>query len=230
MRDVELPGDPPIRVTLRRSGRAKRYGLRVSRLDGRVTLTVPSRGSERAALAFLREKELWVRDQVAQLVTAQSVEIGDRIPLEGRPARLVRTEARRGGLVGDFIEVPERVAAPGAYVAGLLKAEARERLTEASLDYAAQVGRQVSGITLKDTRSRWGSCSSAGRLMYSWRLIMAPPEVLDYVAAHEVSHLVEMNHSAAYWQVVAEICPDYARHRAWLRQEGAGLHRYRFKD
>lgn len=230
MRDVELEGEPPIQVALRRSGRAKRYGLRVSRLDGRVTLTVPTRGSEREALAFLCEKESWVRAQVAQLVVAQSVGIGDRIPVEGRPARLVRTEARRGGLVGDFIEVPERVAAPGAYVAGLLKAEARERLTEASLDYAAQVGRKVSGITLKDTRSRWGSCSSAGRLMYSWRLIMAPPEVLDYVAAHEVAHLVEMNHSAAYWRVVAEICPDYARHRAWLRQEGAGLHRYRFKD
>lgn len=229
MTEYELPGDPPIAIRVSRSGRAKRYGLRVSRLDGRVTLTVPRGGSERAALAFLRDHEAWLRAQLSAQIVPEPVTLGSRIPVEGRLAHVVPTDARRGGLAGDLIEVPARAPAPGAYVAGLLKAEARVRLTAASEAYAAQVGRRVSGVSLKDTRSRWGSCSSAGRLMYSWRLIMAPAEVLDYVAAHEVAHLVEMNHSQAYWRVVAGLCPDFARHRDWLKREGAALHRYRFK-
>jgi predicted metal-dependent hydrolase len=230
MSEYELPGSPPIPVRLKRSARARRYGLRISRLDGRVTLTVPQAGTERAALKFLREQEGWLRTQLARQLPSEVVGFGTRLPVEGRLARVVPTDARRGGLVGDFIEVPERASAPGAYVAGVLKSHAQIRLAAASRHYADRVGRGFSGISLRDTRSRWGSCSSAGRLMYSWRLVMAPPEVLDYVAAHEVAHLVEMNHSAAYWRVVARICPDYAAHRDWLRQEGAALHRFRFKD
>jgi hypothetical protein len=90
------------------------------------------------------------------------------------------------------------------------------------------LGRPYTRITLRDTRSRWGSCASSGALSYSWRLIMAPPEVLDYVAAHEVAHLAEMNHSAAYWAGVARLLPGYEAPRQWLRAHGAGLHRYRF--
>jgi predicted metal-dependent hydrolase len=92
------------------------------------------------------------------------------------------------------------------------------------------VGRSYTSLALRDTRSRWGSCSPDGRLMYSWRLIMAPPQVLDYVAAHEVAHLVELNHSPAYWRVVTGICPDWKRHRDWLRTHGSSLHRLRFQD
>jgi predicted metal-dependent hydrolase len=81
---------------------------------------------------------------------------------------------------------------------------------------------------MRDTRSRWGSCSSQGTLMYSWRLIMAPPEVLRYVAAHEVAHLAEMNHSPAFWQVVQTLYGAHHRERGWLREHGASLHKYRF--
>jgi predicted metal-dependent hydrolase len=90
------------------------------------------------------------------------------------------------------------------------------------------LGRRFSRLSLRDTRSRWGSCSSRGGLSYSWRLILAPPDVLDYVAAHEVAHLAEMNHSPAFWALVARLCPGYQAPRGWLRREGAGLHRYRF--
>ena len=83
-------------------------------------------------------------------------------------------------------------------------------------------------LTLRDTRSRWGSCSTDGNLMFSWRLILAPRQVLDYVAAHEVAHLVHMDHSSRFWGVVADLCPDYAAPRGWLRREGHGLHRFRF--
>ena len=152
------------------------------------------------------------------------------MPVEGRLARVLAVPGRRGALAGDIIEVPEHASAPGTYVEGLLKAHARDRLAQATERYARQVDRPFSRITLRDTRSRWGSCSAAGSLMYSWRLIMAPPDVLDYVAAHEVAHLREMNHSARFWGLVKKVCPEYNRHRDWLRSEGAGLHRYRFRD
>jgi predicted metal-dependent hydrolase len=96
------------------------------------------------------------------------------------------------------------------------------RPAEAACDrHAAALGRQPRALSLRDTRSRWGSCTHDGRLMFSWRLAMAPPEVLDYVAAHEVAHLAHMDHSPAFWAATARLMPDYARHRAWLRAHGA---------
>ena len=117
-----------------------------------------------------------------------------------------------------------------ASVKAFLRTRARDALVAASDRYAGLIGRQYSRLTLRDTRSRWGSCSSTGALMYSWRLIMAPPEVLDYVAAHEVAHLAQMNHGPAFWALVEELMPDYAPRRAWLRDHGDRLHALRFDD
>ena len=111
----------------------------------------------------------------------------------------------------------------------LLKELARERLATSARRHSRAVGREFRQLTLKDTRSRWGSCSAEGNLMFSWRLILAPPSVLDYVVAHEVAHLRHMDHSRAFWNVVRKVCPEYQAPRNWLRREGAGLHRYRFR-
>ena len=116
----------------------------------------------------------------------------------------------------------------GLRAGAFLKHLARDRLTAASDRYATQIGCRYTRVTLRDTRSRWGSCTADGGLMYSWRLIMAPPEVLDYVAAHEVAHLAEMNHSPAFWAVVARLMPGYAARRRWLKQHGQSLHAHRF--
>ena len=94
--------------------------------------------------------------------------------------------------------------------------------------YAAQVDRPVTAVSLRDTRSRWGSCTSEGKLMLSWRLVFAPPKVFDYVIAHEVAHLVEMNHSRAFWAIVEGLRPDYRDAKDWLKSDGPDLHRYRF--
>jgi predicted metal-dependent hydrolase len=126
--------------------------------------------------------------------------------------------------------VPEDKDRLGRSIQAFLRTLARDRLAAASDRYAAALGRPYGKITLRDTRSRWGSCTSQGDLMYSWRLIMAPPAVLDYVAAHEVAHLERMDHSPAFWNIVARLCPDHARHRDWLRTEGTALHRVRFGD
>lgn len=227
-----LPGSPPVEVHLKRSSRARRFSLRVSRLDGRVTLSIPTRAREAEAMDFLRGNEGWLRQTLSALPEAalRPVGLGSVIPVEGRPLELVPGAGRALRVEGDRLLVPGDPGRVGPRVAAWLKVLARDRLAEASTRYADQVGRRYSQLALRDTRSRWGSCSPDGRLMYSWRLIMAPPAVLDYVAAHEVAHLVELNHSPAYWRVVTGICPDWKLHRGWLHAEGQTLHRLRFQD
>lgn len=224
-----LIGNPPIEISLRRSARAKRLSLRVSRLDGRVTLTLPQRAAEAEGIRFLQSKEAWLRTNLDGLAPVRSVAIGQDILLRGNPVPIVQGQGRR------LVITDHQIAVPGPQDVGRkIKAQlrhlARDALAEASDRYAAALGRPYTRLSIRDTRSRWGSCSSQGVLMYSWRLIMAPPPVLDYVAAHEVAHLVEMNHSAAFWDVVARICPDYETHRHWLRAHGDTLHRVAFDD
>ena len=223
-----LPGNPPVELTLRRSARARRISLRVSRLDGRVTLTLPRGVAEREALDFARSKQGWLRTQLAARPDSVQIAPGAEIPVEGRVLPVVSGTGRRVTLAGDRITVPGPVETTGPRLQAWLKGLARDRLARASDRHARALGRPYARLTLRDTRSRWGSCSSNGGLMYSWRLVMAPPEVLDYVAAHEVAHLQEMNHSAAFWAVVARLCPDYQGPRRWLRDHGSDLHRFRF--
>jgi hypothetical protein len=111
-------------------------------------------------------------------------------------------------------------------VRDFLKREAKSDLEAASRRAAAALGIAVKRVSIRDQSSRWGSCSTTGVLSYSWRLVLAPPFVLDYLAAHEVAHLIEMNHSRRFWRVVERICPDLARAKAWLDANGTSLHRY----
>jgi predicted metal-dependent hydrolase len=227
-----LPGSPPVEVHLKRSSRARRFSLRVSRLDGKVTLSMPLRAREGEALAFLKGNEDWLRQTLSAMPapSLQAVGHGAVIPVEGRGLTLTPATGRGVRVDGDRLLVPGDPATAGPRVAAWLKVLARDRLATASTRYAGLVGRRYTSLAIRDTRSRWGSCSPDGRLMYSWRLILAPPQVLDYVAAHEVAHLVELNHSPAYWQVVTGICPDWKRHRDWLKANGQTLHAFRFQD
>jgi len=227
-----LPGSPPLDVHLKRSARARRFSLRVSRLDGKVTLSIPARAGEAEAMAFLRGQEGWLRATLGAMPESavERAGIGSVITVEGRALTLLQSSGRAVRVEGDALLVPGDPVQAGARVAAWLKVLARDRLALASEHYAGLLGRRYTRLTLRDTRSRWGSCSPDGALMYSWRLIMAPPSVLDYVAAHEAAHLVEMNHSAAYWAVVSRIYPNWKRERVWLHAQGQSLHRLRFGD
>jgi len=228
---VLLSGDPPIELELRASARARRFSLRVSRLDGRVTLTLPRGASRRQALAFAEEKADWIRNHIAQHPGELQPMPGGTLPFRGASLPIVAAPGRAVRLEADHIAVPARDAGrTPARLAAFLKHHARLALVEASGRHAATLGRTHGRVTLRDTRSRWGSCSAQGDLMYSWRLVMAPPEVLDYVAAHEVAHLAEMNHSPAFWAHVGRLYPGYDAPRRWLRSNAQNLHRYRFKD
>lgn len=228
MARATLPGNPPIEVLLRPSGRARRLSLRVSGIDGRVTVSYPARSGERQAMDFAREKADWIRNQLARRPDIVTVAPGMKVPVEGRELPVVAAPGRSARIEDGCILAPEGRA--GAAVAALLKALARDRLVAASDRHAETLGREFGRITLRDVRSRWGSCSARGDLMYSWRLVMAPPEVLDYVAAHEVAHLRHMHHGAEFWAEVHRLYGDHRAARGWLRREGARLHRFRFGD
>nr|WP_246849500.1 SprT family zinc-dependent metalloprotease [Rubellimicrobium arenae] len=227
VQDHILPGDPPVAVSLRRSARARRLSLRISGTDGRVTLTLPLRARLGDGLAFLREREGWLRDHLAQAPTLILPAFGRTIPFEGRDLLLCPGEGNRIAIDGDRLLVPSGGDRLAARLSAFLRAAARDRLAAACDRHARSIGRSYTRLTLRDTRSRWGSCTADGHLMFSWRLVLAPPEVLDYVAAHEVAHLARMDHSPAFWTLVEGICPDFERHRDWLRVEGIGLHRLR---
>ncbi|MEI4484929.1 SprT family zinc-dependent metalloprotease [Frigidibacter sp. MR17.14] len=223
-------------VSLRRSARARRFSLRVSQIDGRISLTLPARAREAEALRFAREHEGWIRAALLRMgfdpeaPAAETVRFGDRVLFEGRSLTLTPAPLRTARVEDGALLLPADPERMPARLAAFLKLAARDRLTRASDRHAAALGRRYARITLRDTRSRWGSCAQDGALMYSWRLIMAPAEVLDYVAAHECAHLVEMNHSQAFWDLVERLDPDWRRHRAWLRTEGNALHKLRLSS
>lgn len=224
-------GPEELEITLRRSAQARRLSLRVSGLDGTVTLTLPPRVAAAEGLAFARERADWIAQALARVPQVARVAPGAALPVEGALRRVDPAPGRGPVRLGaDTLMVPGDPAQAGARVAAFLKALARDRLAAAVDRHAGALGRAPTGLTLRDTRSRWGSCTAAGGLMFNWRLVMAPPAVLDYVAAHEVAHLAEMNHSPRYWAVVARLLPGYEAPRRWLKAHGSALHGWRFTD
>ncbi|MEM1299336.1 MAG: M48 family metallopeptidase [Pseudomonadota bacterium] len=226
--DIQLQ-DPPCRVRLVVNARARRFTLRLDPAGDGAILTHPPRVPRRDCESFLSRHSDWLRRALEKAGPVIAVAPGVQIPIDGRMRTVSHQSGRRAPeLADDEITLYGR-GAIGPKLTAFLKNRARDRLAPAAKAYAEQLGRKVSRVSLRDTRSRWGSCSSTGALSFSWRLAMAPVEVQDYVAAHEAAHLVEMNHSDRYWAVVERIMPDWKPHRAWLRTEGRKLHSYRFE-
>lgn len=226
---VEI-GDPPISVKLSRHARAKRMTLRISSVDGGAKLTLPKRGSLRAATRFLLAQEDWLRRHIEKTPDRVVIAPGVEILLQNEPFLLEPSARARARVV----IAPGKIFLPtgrpaGKALEGFIKARARNVITNLVERDAAALDAGFGKISLRDPRSRWGSCNSDGNLMFSWRLMLAPPEVLRYVVAHEVAHLREMNHAPAFWAEVAALMPDYPAPRRWLRQHGGALHRFDFK-
>lgn len=217
---MRFVGSPPISVKLRRTARARRMTLRLSRLDGQATLTVPQRISDRTISEFLSDKETWLRQQLEQTPDRIVPMVGVNVLYKGAPHTL--TKGQKIQVLDGQISVPE--IATTTRLRAFFKLQARDTIVPLVDTYTTKLNRHCNRLTLRDTRSRWGSCSQDGNLMFSWRLIMAPPAVLEYVVVHEVSHLVELNHSAAYWDVVESLMPNYRAHKNWLRENGTKLH------
>lgn len=226
-------GGRSFRIAVKRVGQARRFTLKVRAATLDAVITMPARGSMRAARDFATRHAEWVGDRLDRLPRKVPFEVGSTVPLRGVEATVVRRPSLRAAawIEGDggprpLICVSGTPDQQRARVLDLLRREAR-RDFEAAVDrHAAAVGKSVASVNLRDTRSRWGSCTARGALNFSWRLVMAPPFVLDYLAAHEVAHLVHMDHSPAYWAVAGRLAPDLAAAEAWLKANGAGLHRF----
>jgi len=222
-------GTPPITVELRRNAGAKRMTLRVSAVDGVARLSLPKRGSLKAAKQFLTEQEAWLHGHIGNTPARVLIAEGLTISLYGESFLLKTHSKSRVTLAPDTLFLPDTRPA-GQALEGFIKARAKSVITNLAEADSANLGIPFSKISLRDPRSRWGSCNTDGNLMFSWRLMLAPPEVLRYVVAHEVAHLREMNHSGAFWAEVAGLMPDYAAPRRWLKSNGGQLHRFDFKN
>ena len=195
-----------------------------------LKVTVPPGTHEHEIDGFLQRNRAWAAARLSRLPEVTKIRDGAIIPLRGTPHRIMHSDIGCGivsvGMEDDgpVIRVFGDPKFAGRKVADFLKRQARQDLTKAVNLHAKALRVKPKSITLRDTTSRWGSCSSSGALNFSWRIIFAPPEVLDYLAAHEVAHLREMNHSDRFWDLVEQICPDMEAYKSWLRAHGTKLH------
>ena len=221
---LSLPGGPA-RVQWRRSRRARRISLRIDPRGGAVVVTLPPRTGRNAGMALLMSHAEWVARRLAALPGPVAFTDGALVPLHGVEHRVRHSPALRAGVraAGGEILVSGDAAFLPRRLGDFLRAEARRTLAALVADKAAAAGLRPGRLTVKDTRSRWGSCAANCNLAFSWRLVMAPAYVQDYVAAHEVAHLRHMNHGARFWALVAQLTPHSDAAIAWLRTHGPKL-------
>jgi predicted metal-dependent hydrolase len=219
-------------VALKRLTSARRFTLRVRGATRDVVLTMPARSSLKSAREFAERHAAWIGARLARLPRPVTFEPNSAAPLRGIDHRIVHRPGARGVVwlerdeAGPTICVAGDLAHVARRVADFLKREARRDLETAVARYSKALDVEARRITLRDTTSRWGSCSSTGALNFSWRLILAPSFVLDYLAAHEVAHFVHMNHSPAFWKITKRLFPETDRAEEWLKNHGADLHRF----
>ncbi|KWT70913.1 Zinc metalloprotease [Hyphomicrobium sulfonivorans] len=221
-------------VEVRRHPGARRLTLRVSRTRRAVIVTMPVQCDLGEAGTFLNRNIEWVRERLSSIPQPVPFAHGALVPLRGEYHSLVFTGQRA---VGGVVQVVQGPTMPELHVAGQvehaprrlrdwLSGEARRDLDERVQVHTRALGLAAKRIAIRDQATRWGSCSTTGVLSFSWRLILAPTRVLDYVAAHEVAHLAEMNHGPKFWALVEQLIPAMKEDKRWLQVYGLDLHRY----
>jgi len=221
--------DPSGHVSIRVSSRARRIALRVDAAERKVELVLPPGVPTSQGLRFLAAKRGWIAARLAALPQPVPFAEGVIVPVLGIPHRIRREDAAaappvamRNGEIrvgGDPVHVERRVR-------DHLVAMARSEFARRARPLAARIGRKVTRVNVRDTKSRWGSCSGQGNLSFSWRLIFAPEWVIDYVVAHEVAHLAEMNHGPRFWRLVESLSSESTAARIWLKRHRSRLFSY----
>jgi len=220
--------DRAVEVEWRRSARARRVTLRIDPAAGTVVVTLPMRTGRSQGLALLCAHGEWVAARLAALSPRVPFADGAIVPLLGRPHTI---RHRPGAVGGVWVEEGEiHVSGEAGFlprrVTAWLRQHAKAEIAPRALFHAGRIGRRVARISIKDQRSRWASCAPDATLAFSWRLVLTPPWVLDYVVAHEVAHLAEMNHSPRFWAAVAGLTPHAEAAKLWLAAHGQRLLRY----
>jgi predicted metal-dependent hydrolase len=218
----------PIEIAVRHSPRALRVSLKFDPADDRFELVVPPRASAKQALGFAQQHAGWLAARLKDLPPRVPFAPGSVIPILGQ-SYWIRHYADRGPPV--FVKDGELMVSGAAEhlarrIRDFLHGRARAEIVPRAHEFAARLGRKVRRVSLRDPKTRWGSCAVSGDLAFSWRLVLAPEHVLDYVIAHEVAHLAEMNHSRRFWATVDRLMADADRSKSWLKCHGKSLLRY----
>lgn len=223
----------PLRIV--ENDRARRLTLRIDAGGQGLRITVPPGLRQGEVEKFLHRHQGWLEQRLAKVPERPQVRPGIKIPFRGVPHTIVHEPGKRGTVSvghdgagpclvvhGDRLHLPRRIA-------DFLKREARREIEALVSRHTATVGRNARAIRFRDTSSRWGSCTSNGTLSFSWRIMMAPAPVINYLVAHEVAHLKEMNHGPKFWKLCEELCPDTERCKAWLKRNGSALQAIAFE-
>ena len=216
-------------LVVRENPKARRLTIRLCpKGGGEIILTIPLYHSKRQVVGFIEKSKPWLEKQMAKAFSKRPYVEGMVLPIFGRDYELRHkpSQSFRSWWGEDHLLIHAPIEEFSVFVQKSLYQVATQFLTGRTTFYAKRLKKSVNRITLRDTRSRWGSCSANGNISYSWRVIFAPEQVADYLCAHEVAHLVEMNHSPQFWKIVEDFCPDYKNLRHWLRQNGKSLFQY----
>lgn len=225
---ISLPDGGQAALRIRRSEKARRLAIRILPNAGTAELVLPRRASMRQGIRFAHEKADWLQEHLAGLQPPVPFADGAVLPFLGRPVRIRRVSGLFDDIWHDDMHLTVQIARRdlSAAVRDYLRKNAKQELAARAEAMSMQIGRPFRRLTVRDTHSRWGSCSCQGDLSFSWRLIMAPEYVLDYMVAHEVAHLAHMDHSPRFWRLVEDLAGDVEDAKDWLRDHGSGLHRY----
>lgn len=223
----------PLRVV--ENARAKRLTLRIDAGGQSLRVTIPPGLRQGEVERFLDRHRDWLELKLSRLPDRPQLRAGVKMPLRGKPHLIIHQPGKRGTVTpgiqnaepvlyvhGEPAHLPRRLA-------DFLKREAKKDIEPLVAKHSASVGRSAKAIRFRDTSSRWGSCSSEGNLSFSWRIMMAPPTVIDYLVAHEVAHLREMNHGPDFWALCRKLCPRTDEARAWLKRNGSALQAIAFE-
>ncbi|MFU0505901.1 M48 family metallopeptidase [Pseudaminobacter sp. NGMCC 1.201702] len=224
----------PLRIV--ENDRARRLTLRIDAGGRGLRITIPPGLGQGEVERFLTRHQGWLEQRLAKVPLRPQVRPDIKIPLRGVPHLIVHEPARRGTVTvshdergpillvnGDRVHLPRRIA-------DFLKREARRDIEMLVARHCTTIGKRAKAIRFRDTSSRWGSCTADGALSFSWRIMMAPTPVINYLVAHEVAHLKEMNHGPNFWKLCEELCPDTERCKSWLRRNGGALQAIMFES
>jgi predicted metal-dependent hydrolase len=199
-----------------------------------IEVVAPRRASEREIERFLAERHRWIQDKVAWARSVADRAVlglerpglvwlhGRPVPVDRRPGTRAQAALTEGRLV---VRGPDRPAADA--IQRWYRREARRRLHATATREARRMGLRFASITIRDPKTRWGSCSRLGTLAFAWRLIVAPVQVMDYVVVHELCHLRVLDHSRRFWRAMESVRPEWRDQAAWLRDHGQEVHDYR---
>ncbi len=217
----------PFDVKVKKTSVAKKMVLRIDVKNHCANLSVPKYCLRKQALKFLQENEVWIINTLANLPKLSKFADGDEISVFGKIYKIYHENKHKGTrFEGDLLKVGGDKVFLHRRIKDFLKKEAVDKLAEISIKTAEKIGVKIASVTVKDTKSRWGSCSTKGNINYNWRIVLAPKKVIDYLVCHEVSHLKHPNHSTAFWNMVESLCPSYKDSRNWLKTHGKELYKY----